>query len=147
MGAGGKPVSASSRPGEHGCGTDDGYVLAFDFGLRHIGVAAGQTVTATAGPVTTLRAAAGRPDWHEASELVRSWRPVRLLVGLPLNMDDTESEMSGRARKFAAELERRTGTTTELVDERLTTREAAAQGGDHALAAVLIAETWLNQRR
>ncbi len=79
--------------------------------------------------------------------LVREWRPVRLLVGLPLNMDDSESEMSARAREFAAEIERRTRVTTELVDERLTTREATAAGGGHALAAVLIAETWLNQRR
>lgn len=124
----------------------DGYVLAFDFGLRHIGVAAGQTVTATASPVTLLPARNGQPGWAAVTSLVSTWRPVRLLVGLPLNMDDTESDMSGRARSFAAALERRTGVPTELVDERLTTREASAAGGDHALAAVLIAETWLNER-
>lgn len=125
---------------------DEGYVLAFDFGLRHIGVAAGQTVTGTAGPLTTLRARAGVPDWSEVAALMTTWRPLRLLVGLPLNMDDTESDMSGQARAFARRLEQRTGITTVLVDERLTTREATAQGGDHALAATLIAETWLNDR-
>ena len=124
-----------------------GYVLAFDFGLRHIGVAAGQTVTATASPVTTLRARNGNPGWDEVALLVDHWKPHRLLVGLPLNMDDTESEMSERARGFAAILERRTSIPTELVDERLTTREATHAGGGHALAAVLIAETWLNAQR
>jgi len=125
----------------------DGYLLAFDFGLRHIGVAAGQTVTATASPVTTLRAAGGKPRWPEVLELIEAWKPVRLLVGLPLNMDGTESDMSGQARTFAAALERRTGTPTELVDERLSTREASGQGGGHAVAAALIAETWLGERR
>lgn len=126
--------------------TGDGYVLAFDFGLRHIGVAAGQTVTASAGPLTTLDARDGKPRWEEVTALVGEWSPVRLLVGLPLNMDDTESDMSGRARRFASTLERRTGVPVSLVDERLTTRAAAEQGGDHAAAAALIAETWLNAR-
>lgn len=123
------------------------YVLAFDFGLRHIGVAAGQTVTGTASPVATLRARDGKPDWPELTKLVAEWNPTRLLVGLPLNMDDTESEMSERARRFAAELARRTGLPTDLVDERLTTRAATEAGGTHAHAAALIAETWLNEHR
>ncbi len=122
-------------------------MLAFDFGLRHIGVAAGQTVTATASPLTTLDARGGRPRWPEIDALVGEWRPIRLLVGLPLNMDESESEMCERARKFAAALARRTGLRTDLVDERLTTRAAAEQGGDHAMAAALIAETWLNAHR
>lgn len=122
-----------------------GYVLAFDFGLRHIGVASGQTVTASAGPLTTVAARNGKPDWEEITRLVRSWKPVRLIVGLPLNMDDSESDMSQRAREFAAALERRTGVSTELVDERLTTRAAREADGDHAEAAALIAETWLHE--
>lgn len=127
----------------------DGYLLAFDFGLRHIGVAAGQTVTATAGPLTTLSARQGKPDWATVASLIREWSPRHLLVGLPLNMDGTESDMSERARKFAAELERRTALPVTLVDERLTTREAQGLDADraHELAAVLIAETWLNGQR
>ncbi|MDZ7668450.1 MAG: Holliday junction resolvase RuvX [Gammaproteobacteria bacterium] len=123
-----------------------GYVLAFDFGLRHIGVASGQTVTGTATPLITLRARHGRPDWAAVAELAASWRPLYLLVGLPLNMDDTESDMSERAREFAAALERHTGIPCLLVDERLTSRAAREYGGEHAAAAALIAETWLNQR-
>lgn len=125
---------------------ETGYVLAFDFGLRHIGVACGQTVTGTAGPLTSLAANDGVPRWNEVLGLIREWRPLRLIVGLPLNMDGTSSDMAERARSFAAQLERRSGVSALMVDERLTTRAARAEGGEHALAAVLIAETWLNAR-
>jgi putative holliday junction resolvase len=131
----------------------DGYVLAFDFGLRHIGVAAGQTVTGTASPLVTLRAEQGKPDWQALGELVKTWRPQRLLVGLPLNMDDSDSEMTGLARDFAVKLQRRTGVRVTLVDERLTSREVREQyrssrsgrpdPTSHQGAAMLIAEAWL----
>ena len=83
-----------------------GYVLAFDFGLRHIGVAVGQSVTKTASPLTTLNANQGTPKWSEVSTVIEEWQPATLLVGLPLNMDDSESEMSGLARAFADKLAR-----------------------------------------
>jgi putative Holliday junction resolvase len=124
-----------------------GCVLAFDFGLRHIGVAVGQTVTRTASPLDTIAATNGQPDWRSVDALVNEWRPCRLLVGLPLNMDDTESEMSARARQFARRLAARLEIEVTLVDERLTsyaTRSAAGRGGNHAAAAALIAESWLN---
>ncbi|MAT84488.1 MAG: Holliday junction resolvase RuvX [Gammaproteobacteria bacterium] len=134
---------------------EPGYVLAFDFGLRYIGVATGQTVTGSAGPLTVLTARDGRPDWQDVLTLIREWQPVRLIVGLPLNMDGSDSDMAERARRFAAELARRSAVATVLADERLTTREARSRsaargepaGGDHALAAALIAETWLNEQR
>jgi putative Holliday junction resolvase len=123
-------------------------VLAFDFGLRAIGVAVGQSVTRTASSVSTLAARGGVPRWEEVDALVSRWQPDRLLVGLPLNMDATPSEMSGRARAFAAALESRYGIGVELVDERLTSFEARGLSADpearHALAAKLIAQSWLN---
>ncbi|TNF81784.1 MAG: Holliday junction resolvase RuvX [Gammaproteobacteria bacterium] len=124
----------------------EGAVLAFDFGDRHIGVATGQTITRTATALTTLAATDGRPDWKAVRALVSEWRPVRLVVGLPLNMDDTESEMSARARAFAAQLQKETRVVVEMADERLTSRAVADIEGDqsHAAAAALIAETWLN---
>jgi len=122
-----------------------GCVLAFDFGLRHIGVAVGQTVTRTASPLETIRATDGRPDWKSVDRLISDWRPCRLLVGLPLNMDDTESEMSERARVFARRLADRSGVEVTLVDERLTSYATrSATGSSHAAAAALIAESWLN---
>jgi len=131
-------------------------VLAFDFGLKHIGVATGQTLTGSATPLTTLTAKNGIPEWDRVRELVEAWRPGLLVVGLPLNMDDTESAMSARARAFADRLSRQTRVRVTLVDERLSSFEARrrAPDDDHAIAAALIAETWLaeaasggNQRR
>jgi putative holliday junction resolvase len=126
----------------------DGYVLAFDFGLRHIGVAVGQRITATASPVTTLKARDGKPDWAALNGLLAEWVPNRLLVGLPLNMNGSEGDMAVRAREFAAALANRTGLPVSLVDERLTSRAAREQGErrNHERAAALIAETWLHDQ-
>ena len=121
------------------------YVMRFDFGLRHIGVAVGQTITCSANPLTTLSATDGTPDWGQLRKLIDSWQPASLLVGLPLNMDDTESEMSYNARSFAKKLEKRFALSVYLVDERLTTFEAKQidPTGAHEIAAKLIAETYL----
>jgi len=127
-----------------------GCLLAFDFGLRFIGVAVGQTVTRTASPLDTISARDGKPDWKAIDKVVDDWRPRWLLVGLPLNMDDTESEMSGRARQFAGQLAERSGLPVMLVDERLTSyaaRDRSDAADSHAMAAALIAETWLNDDR
>ena len=122
----------------------EGCVLAFDFGLKHIGVAVGQTITLTATPLDTLSARNGRPQWPAVELLVSEWRPIQLVVGLPLNMDDTESEMSGRARRFASQLAEKTGLQVSMADERLTSRMTRDEDASHAAAAALIAETWLN---
>lgn len=124
------------------------FVMAFDFGLRHIGVAIGQTVTGTATPLTTLAARDGKPDWPVIEALVIEWRPAAVLVGLPLNMDASESEMSSRARRFAARLGQQTRVPVHLVDERLTSYASRAAGPAraHEHAAVLIAESWLRSR-
>lgn len=130
--------------------TKEGCVLAFDFGLKHIGVAAGQTITRTATPLDTLSAKNGNPRWPAVEMLVNEWQPIQLVVGLPLNMDDTESEMSARARRFARQLAEKTGLPVALADERLTSRMTRDEDATHAAAAALIAETWLNadaQRR
>jgi len=120
-----------------------GCVLAFDFGLKHIGVAVGQTVTRTASPLTTLRAKNGKPEWQSIDKLVSEWRPFSLLVGLPLNMDATESDMSERARNFAAQLASRSELPVDMVDERLTSHATRDVDNTHAAAAALIAESWL----
>jgi putative Holliday junction resolvase len=122
-------------------------VLAFDFGLRNIGVATGQAVTHTASELGIVRARDGVPNWDTLDALVREWRPDVLLVGLPLNMDDTLGDMAERAKRFATRLEARYHLDVELVDERLTSFEARGLSRDldaqHAIAARLIAETYL----
>ena len=128
--------------------------LAFDYGLRQIGVAVGQTLTGSARPLTVIRARDGQPDWQDIADLIAEWRPGLLLVGLPLNMDGSESEFCGRARKFARRLHGRTGLAAKMVDERLTTREAKSRDGHREsyrddpidnLAAQIILESWLNE--
>jgi putative Holliday junction resolvase len=139
--------------------------LAFDFGIRHIGTAVGQTLTGTGRPLVVLKARDGQPDWLALSNLLDEWRPAVLLVGLPLNMDDSESEFSARARKFARRLHGRFGLPVKMVDERLSTREAKERDGAlrknsrsrdsrasyrkepvDNLAAQVILEAWLADR-
>jgi putative Holliday junction resolvase len=132
-----------------------GSLLGFDFGLRRIGVAVGQTLTGTASPLTTLISRNEQPDWVSIGRLVAEWQPEAIVVGLPFQMDDQEAEVAGRARRFARQLEGRYRLPVHLADERLTTREARRQLGRRgaedrrlidALAAQLILETWLSDR-
>jgi putative Holliday junction resolvase len=124
-----------------------GYILAFDYGLKHIGVAVGQFVTKTASPLTTLVAKDGVPTWTDIMGLIREWRPTALVVGLPINMDESESAMSLRARIFGGALAKHSDIPVTMIDERLSTRAARQidPGKSHEIAAVLIAETWLGQ--
>ena len=117
--------------------------LAFDFGEKAIGVAVTEPRAGTASPLGTVRARNGVPVWDTLDALVREWRPEGFVVGLPLNMDDTESPMSRAARRFGDRLEERYGTAVAFADERLSTFEAVGRGGGHATAAQVIAETWL----
>jgi len=131
-------------------------LIAFDFGLRQIGVATGNTISSVASELTTLNAREGKPNWDEVEKLLREWKPDLCLVGLPLNMDGTESELSDRARKFARKIEGRFNLTTEMVDERLSSFEAKGLAkekghkGDYkaapidALAAKILVEQWLS---
>ncbi|RAW08662.1 Holliday junction resolvase RuvX [Halomonas elongata] len=130
-------------------------ILGFDFGTRRIGVAVGNELTRSARPLDPLPARDGIPDWTRVARLVDEWRPDLFVVGLPLNMDGTESDMSTRARKFGKRLFGRYGIPCEMADERGSTREAKAiardaghrgnyrDDGVDGLAAVLILEGWL----
>jgi putative Holliday junction resolvase len=126
-------------------------LLGFDFGPRKIGVAVGQTITGSASPLTTLRSNDKGPDWARIDSLVREWQPGAAVVGLPFNMDDTETALAPRVRRFARQLQGRFGLEVHLVDERLTSMEARRQLGRaatspevvDAMAAKLILETWL----
>lgn len=132
-------------------------ILAFDYGTATIGVAAGQTLTATAAELAPLKARDGIPDWKQIERLLHEWRPALLVVGLPLNMDGSESELAARARKFARRLHGRFGVGVQMMDERLSTFEAKqiaaerGQRGNYAaqpvdsIAARLILESWLGR--
>lgn len=129
--------------------------IAFDYGLMNIGTAYGQNLTGQGKELPTLKAKDGIPNWSEVEALLHEWRPNVVIVGLPLNMDDSESELSTRARKFARRLQGRFGYEVTLMDERLSTfhakEEAKDRGhkGDYknnpidSIAARLILESWL----
>ena len=98
----------------------EGYVIGFDFGLKHLGIAVGQTVTGTASGLSTLKARNGKPNWSEIDELLVQYRPIAIVVGLPLNMDGSDSHISQRASTFAERIARHTHLPTYLADERLS---------------------------
>lgn len=131
--------------------------LGFDYGTRNIGVAVGQSITHSARELTPLKAQDGIPRWEQVEKLIKDWQPDIVVVGLPLNMDDSESDLCVRARKFARRLEGRYGVTVHLHDERLSTREAKAEARDRgysnhysdnpvdSIAARLILESWFRE--
>lgn len=134
-------------------------VISFDFGLRNIGVAVGNCRLGTTQPLAVLKARDGQPDWQELINLVSEWQPERLVVGEPLHMDGSDSELSQLATKFARRLHGRLGLPVDMIDERLSSVEAKSisreQGhrGDYranpvdSLAAELILRSWLERAR
>lgn len=131
--------------------------MAFDYGIKNIGVAYGQTLTGTANELKPLSARDGVPSWDQLQQLLREWQPQHLVVGLPLNMDGSDSDLCARARKFANRLNGRFGLPVTLYDERLSTRmakEEAQERGHHghyasapidSIAARLILESWFRE--
>lgn len=129
-------------------------VIGFDFGMKRIGVAVGQTVTQTARPLDTIQAKDGLPNWDAIARLIKKWVPDALIVGIPLNMDGTEQKISEHARLFAAHLRDQFQLPVYEIDERLTTKDAkerlfkeggykALQGGQvDRVAAQLILQNW-----
>jgi putative Holliday junction resolvase len=137
-------------------------VLAFDFGLRRIGVACGDTVSRSASPLETVPAGPNGPRWELIGSIVRNWQPDVAVVGLPYNVDGSDGEMTGAARSFAAELVRRYALEVDMVDERYSSLEAGARlqsaresglrrrrvakSDIDAAAACVILERWLTER-
>jgi len=134
--------------------TLSGPVIGFDFGTTRIGIAAGQAITGTDSPLPPVSARDGVPDWSVIEKIISEWKPAAIVVGIPLNMDGTISDMSRRARKFANRLKERCQLPGYPIDERISTREAKqnslARGGSRnckensvdGIAAQLILESW-----
>jgi putative holliday junction resolvase len=138
-------------------------VLAFDFGHRRIGVACGDTVSRSAAPLGAVAAGPGGPRWEAIDALLREWQPALIVVGLPYNVDGSDSAMTRAARGFAAELEGRYGLQVVPVDERYSSRDAearlksaresglrrrrVAKTDVDAAAACVILERWFTEQR
>jgi putative holliday junction resolvase len=101
-------------------------VLAFDFGLRRIGLASGDTLTQSATARAAVNSGRDGPDWTAIERAVRTLAPELLVVGAPYNVDGSEGTLTAAARAFAAELARRFALPVQLVDERYSSLEASA---------------------
>ncbi len=132
-------------------------ILAFDFGLRRIGVAVGQQVTASANPLAVIQNGDNGPDWTAIGKIIREWQPARIIVGMPTHADGSPSKIANQVRKFIGELAR-FERPVETEDERYSSIEAGellkserARGLRGRIskemidsaAATLIAERWL----
>lgn len=132
--------------------------IGFDLGTRLTGVAIGESLTGNARPLTTLTMRDGAPEWDVLAKLIAQWQPAALIVGLPLALDGSDQTMTRKARRFAAELDKRFERPVHLCDERHTSQEAsrrfaqARSSGSKrrhhaadldAMAAAVILESWL----
>lgn len=138
-----------------------GYILCFDYGLRRIGTAIGQATTRTASSLETIsngQNSGQPPDWAAITRLINEWKPGQFLVGLPLDLDGNETEMSRLARRFGAQLQQRYARPCIFYDERFSSQAAEQRfvelrASGHArrkdakqldsVAAQLILQNWL----
>lgn len=131
--------------------------LAFDFGTQRIGVASGQSISGSAQGVAILKARDGIPDWDQIAKLIEQWQPTVFVVGLPYNMDGSESDLLQRAVKFGNRLNGRFHKPVFGMDERLSSKAAKEQlfeAGDGKkeaaiddIAAQIILENWFSELR
>lgn len=122
-------------------------VLAFDFGLKRIGVAVGNTFLRQAQPLTVIHAETNQNKFAAIGALLAEWQVGHCVVGFPSHPDGAEHTMSARCRRFAHQLEGRFGVTTTLVDERYTSAVLNVRRGqsDDAQAAALILQQYFDQ--
>tara|TARA_B100000029_G_C17547326_1_gene948895 strand:+ start:510 stop:932 length:423 start_codon:yes stop_codon:yes gene_type:complete len=130
-----------------------GVVMAFDYGLRNIGIAIGQNITKSASTFYSIQAKEGKPDWIKLDSIVGEWQPSLFIVGDPFNMDGTKSDFQKRISKFSSELKKRYDVRVHMMDERLTTKEAKERiknkvngikgsSNKHSISAQIILEDW-----
>ena len=126
-------------------------IVAFDFGTKKIGVAVGQTETFTSSPLQIIYNDHEKTNWNEIIVLIEEWNPDLILVGKPLNMDGTESDIMKKVDRFLNKLEKISKVQCEYVDERLTTFEAKEMLGENkvddvdAHAAKILIDNWFDR--
>ncbi len=135
---------------------DKQIVLGFDYGLKRIGMAIGQSITGTAAPLETLNVYAEKIDWPSCDRLFNSWKPTHLVVGLPIPERNIDQTLLKAARELAVTLAKRYARPVYGVDESFTTRmarqylqERHGKSANHlkvdGIAACLIVESFLRE--
>ena len=128
-------------------------IIAFDYGEKKIGVAVGQTSTNTSSPLQIIFNKDNNTNWTSISSLLDEWKPDLILLGKPLNMDGSDSEIMKKVDKFYKELKSIYDADIEFVDERLTTFEAREILKDEkhdnvdAHAAKILIDNWCDINR
>jgi putative Holliday junction resolvase len=124
-----------------------GCILAFDFGLKRIGVAVGNTMLRQAQALSIISAASNDAKFEAITKLIQEWQPVLCVVGLPMHPDGAAHEMTVRCQRFANQLHGRYGVKIALVDERYTSAMFKVKQGEHIddQAAALILQQYFDQ--
>ena len=126
-------------------------IVSFDFGTKKIGIAVGQTETKTSSPLEIIFNKNNAVNWVKISSIINEWKPDLLLVGKPLNMDGTDSDIMEKVDIFFKKLGKVTKVPCEYVDERLTSFEARQNLADiktdliDAHAAKILIDNWFNK--
>ena len=134
------------------------FILGVDFGQKRIGLALGQTMTQSARALSTV--ANNQQLWHELAAVIKEWQISQIVIGLPLDMDGEEQEITRQVKNFAKKLQQQFELPINYIDERLTSYEAERQfktqranklaKAKHksqidAMAAQIILQSWLDQ--
>ncbi len=133
-------------------------VLGFDYGMKRIGLATGQTITNSATPCKTITQVDGNPDWAAIEAEIQQWKPQALIVGMPYYTDGSENKMTVATRQFCYELEKRFKLPVIEVNEALSSQQAEEilkenikinKQNKHEIdrmAAAIIVQRWLDQQ-
>lgn len=121
-------------------------VFGFDFGVKRIGIAMGNTLTGQAQPLSVIKAIDNATRFKVIGELIEQWKPALLVVGEPRHPDGAEHEMTQRSRRFANQLHGRFNLPVELVDERYSSAVIPARRGEiiDAKAAAIILQQYFD---
>jgi putative Holliday junction resolvase len=121
-------------------------VFGFDFGVKRIGIAMGNTLTGQAQPLSVIKAVDNATRFKLIGELVEQWRPALLVVGEPRHPDGAEHDMTLRARRFANQLHGRFSLPIALVDERYSSAVIQSKRGEiiDAKAAAIILQQYFD---
>ncbi len=122
-------------------------LLGFDFGLKHIGVAVGNSLLRQAQPLTIVTASDNLGKFDAIAALIAHWEPAKCVVGLPLHPDGAEHAMTLRCKRFANQLHGRFGVATVLVDERYSSVVLPSMRGERVddRSAALILQQYFDE--
>ena len=128
-------------------------IVAFDYGTKKIGVAVGQTETYTSSPLQIIYNDHEKTNWNKIRMLIDEWKPDLILIGKPINMDGTKSEIMKKVDNFFKKLQKISNTKCEYIDERLTTFEAKEILGESKVAEVdahaakILIDNWIERSK